>query len=176
MAWYSDWYAQASDAVGSTVEAGQEWVSGLFKTPTPDTAGGINSDDTPSSPGSPTAEILRDTGLWRGEPTTDITIPPAIQKAPAQSSILGDIMQLPGQAVEQVKILVGGIADTFGLTSRPGAQTVTGTVRQGVTKAIESIPVLGGFLQTTLSKIIVVLVLAVLGLFIVNRFLGRRGL
>jgi hypothetical protein len=172
MAWYSDWYAQASDAVGSTVDAGQEWVSGLFRTPTPDTAGGINSDDAPSSPGTPTAEILRDTSIWSGFPTTDVMIPADVQKTPAQSSILGDIMQLPGQAVEQVKILVGGFADTFGLTSRPGAQTVTGTIAKG----IENLPVVGRFLETTLSKVIIVLVVAVLGLFMLNRFLGKRGL
>src|SRR6266545_865934 len=176
MAWYSDWYAQASGAVGSTIEAGQEWASSLFRAPTPDTAGGINSDDSPSVKGSYTAEILRDEGIFNEAfPTTDVMIPPAIQAAPAQTSLLGDIMQLPGQAVEQAKIWFGAIGDTLGLTSRPGAETPITTVKTAVKKTVESLPVVGQFLQSTLSKIVVTLVLVVIILFVANRFLAKRG-
>jgi hypothetical protein len=45
----------------------------------------------------------------------------------------------PAPALERFKIWLGAAGDTFGLTDRPGAQTVTGTVRD-TAQAVSRIP------------------------------------
>lgn len=194
--WWNDWYDRASSAVGGAMTAAQETVSGLFREPTYG-SGAYQPDDVPLSDtirsrqsGSPQDLFSVDPGPF--PVMTDID--QAILSRPKS----WDEMSLWEKAKTYVGIVPGAVADTVGLSSRPGASTpvsgpsaglptIGNTISDTANKAAQAVGGvassalglppggLGGFLGSTLSKVLIGLVVIVVGLFMVNRILNRAG-
>lgn len=194
MAWYSDWYGNAVDAVGGAWDAAQASVSGLFKNP-PTGSGAYQPDDISVS------DVVRER---RSQTPADLfpvnpgpfDISTDIQQAIMQRPKTWDEMSFWEKAKTYVGIAPGAIADTIGVSGRPGAstpvsgpsggvQTIGGTISNTADKVGEAAGRvvsstlglgpggIGGFLSSTLVKVILGLVIIVVGLYFVLKIQAR---
>lgn len=194
MAWWSDWYTSASSAVGGTIAAVENSVSGLFKEPatgsiaySPDDVSTSDRVRDRSAPLYTDQLFPIDAGPW--PVNTDI------QQAIVSRPKTWDEMSFWEKAKTYVGIVPGAVADTVGL-GRVGAETPVSTVTKAgevVADTAESVGSaagrvvsttvggalglppggLGSFLSSTLVKVILGLVVVVVGLYFVLRITGR---
>jgi hypothetical protein len=198
MAWWSDWYTNATGAVGASMTAAQDTVSSLFRDP-PTGSGAYFPDDAP----------VTDAVAARATSSPDDLFPAGPGPLPLTTDIQQSILTRPKtwdemswweKAKTYVGIAPGAVADTFGLSGREGSSTpVSGpsggvetiggaisdtaeSVGSGVGRVVSStvsktlgLPEggIGGFLSSTLVKVIVGLVVVVVGLYFLARITGR---
>lgn len=192
--WWSSWYANATGAVSATMEAAQTTVASLFKDP-PTGSGAYNPDDLSVSDivrerrsSSPADLFPEDPGPFRVQ--TDI------QQAILTRPKTWDEMSFWEKAKTYVGVSPGAVADTVGLSQRPGSSTpvsgpdagfpavggavkyviegAAGAVGSGAQKALGLPPGgLGPFLSSTLVKVIIGLVVVVVGLFFLMRITNK---
>lgn len=194
MAWWSSWYESSVNAVGAAWDASQATVSSLFKGPTygsgtyqPDD---VSVSDVVRERRSQTPSDLYPVNPGPFDVTTDI------QQAIMQRPKTWDEMSWWEKAKTYVGIAPGAIADTIGISDRPGASTpVSGPsggiqsiggaisntadrVGEATGRVVSSTLGLGpggigGFLGSTLAKVIIGLVVIVVGLYFVLKIQAR---
>lgn len=191
--WWSDWYKTASGAVSASIETAQSAVGGLFREPAIG-ASVYQPDDVSSSE----AVRARASGTpWDLFPV-DATYPPVstdLQQSTLTRLPTWDEMSIWQKAKAYVGIIPGAAADTVGL-GREGAATPATTAAaagETVAKTAESVGKVagglvsstvgsalglgsggvGGFVSSTLVKVIIGLVVIVVGLYFVNRIASR---
>lgn len=109
-------------------------------------------------PLDPTSEICRADALAVGCPAVGVPAPDA-----TRPGIASTLSGLVNSVSEGTKIFGLALADTFGLTDREGAQTVTGTVARGAHGVGENVgQVLKGLAGPLLPVLAVLLVVGVL--------------
>lgn len=192
--WWSDWYASATGAVSGSITAVETSVAPLFKE-NPNGSGAYVPDDAPLS------DVLRDRAS--GTPADLFPMPADtwpvntdVQQAIVSRPKTWDEMSFWEKAKTYVGIAPGAIADTIGLSERPGAstpvsgpnagfQTVGNTISDTAANVGASVgnvvgktlglPAggVGGFLSSTLVKVLIGLVVIVVGLFFVLRITNR---
>lgn len=197
MAFWSGWYESATGAVSGAMEAAQTTVGALFKDP-PTGSGAYNPDDVSVS------EAVRER---RSGTTFDLfpedagpfSVQTDIQQAILTRPKTWDEMSWWEKAKTYAGVAPGAVADTIGVSGRPGASTpftgpdagfttvgntisnsigAVGQAAGGVVSKTLGLPEggLGGFLNSTLSKVIIGLVVIVVGLFFLNRIVNRATL
>lgn len=200
MAWWSDWYTSATGAVSGSMTAAQDTVASLFKDP-PTGSAAYFPDDPPTTD----AQNARATGsaqdLFPSAPGP-LPISTDIQQAILTRPKTWDEMSWWEKAKTYVGVAPGAVADTFGLSGREGASTpvsgpsggvetiggiITDTaesVGSGVGRVVSStvsktlgLPEggIGGFLSSTLVKVIIGLVVVVVGLYFILRIQTNVG-
>lgn len=191
--WWSDWYTRATGAVSASIAAAQSSVASLFKEP-PLGSGVYVPDDPPLS------DHLRD--RMTGTPNDLFFIEPGplpvstdIGQLIATRPRTWDEMSWWEKAKTYVGIVPGAVADTAGMGRETAETPVTFARSAGetVAKTAESVTEtagslvggtvsaalglgpggVGGFLSSTLVKVILGLVVIVVGLFFVMRIQAR---
>jgi len=193
MAWWNQWYSSATDAVGATIQRTQDAVSSLFREPP--TGSSIYIPDDP-----PLSDILRSRqsntpyDLFSVDPGP-LSIATDIQQQILERPKTWDEMSWWERAKSYVGVLPGAVADTAGIgretaetpastviaagstvasTAESVSKTVGGVVGGTVSTALGLGPGgVGGFLSSTLTKVVIGLVVIVAGLYFVTRLMKR---
>lgn len=194
MAFWDGWYTNSVDAVGGAWDAAQASVSHLFKGPTYG-SGSYQPDDVSVS------DVVRER---RSQTPADLfpinpgpfAVTTDIQQAIMERPKTWDEMSFWEKAKTYAGIYPGAIADTIGISDRPGASTpVSGpsagfpTIGESVSNTANKVGAavggvasstlglgpggLGGFLGSTLVKVIIGLVVIVVGLYFVLKIQAR---
>jgi len=191
--WWDSWYGTATGAVSASMTAARDAVSSLFKEPSIG-SGAYEPDDPPLS------DVLRSRQSGTPYDLFSVESGPLAASTDIQQSILTrpktwDEMSWWEKARTYVGIVPGAVADTVGM-GRPAAATPASTVAaagesvaagaESVGKAVGGVVSgtvssalglgqggVGGFLGSTLWKIILGLVVIVVGLFFVMRIAKR---
>lgn len=194
MAFWDGWYSSAVETVGASWDAAQSSVGALFKEP-PLGSIAYDPDDVSVSDAVRSRQTSSPADLFPFDPGP-LPVATDIQAQILTRPKSWDEMTLWEKAKAYATgIVPGAVADTVGL-GRPGAQTpadVAAAAGQSVTRTAESVGQtagglvastvgaalgvgpggLGGFLSSTLVKVVIGLLVIVVGLFFVMRIQAR---